>query len=83
MPIVKNKNSDGYLRIVGLQKKYGFSDQVYEFDTPAAAKKYVSDTMRTKSNGKRKGLERYEVELYIAQQFCGAGSRLRKCFFTV
>ena len=56
VPIVKNKNSDGYLRIVGLQKKYGFSDQVYEFDTPAAAKKYVSDTMRTKSNGKRKGL---------------------------
>lgn len=58
VPIVKNKNSDGYLRIVGLQKKYGFSDQVYEFDATEAAKKYVSDTMRTKSklNGQRKGL---------------------------
>ena len=58
VPIVKNKNSDGYLQIVGVQKKYGFSDQVYEFDTPAAAKKYVSDAMamHTKANSPRKGI---------------------------
>ena len=56
VPIVKNKNSDGYLRIVGLQKKYGFSDQVYEFETVESAKKYITDTLRTKSNVQKKGL---------------------------
>lgn len=56
VPLVKNKDSYGYFHIVDLQKKYGFSDQVYEFETVESAKKYITDTLRTKSNVQKKGL---------------------------
>lgn len=56
VPLVKNKNSYGYFHIVDLQKKYGFSDQVYEFETVESAKKYITDTLWTKSNVQKKGL---------------------------
>lgn len=56
VPLVKNKDSYGYFHIVDLQKKYGFSDQVYEFETVESAKKYITDTLWTKSNVQKKGL---------------------------
>lgn len=56
VPLVKNKDSYGYFHIVDLQKKYGFSDRVYEFETVESAKKYITDTLRTKSNVQKKGL---------------------------
>lgn len=56
VPLVKNKDSYGYFHIVDLQKKYGFSDQVYEFETVKSAKKYITDTLLTKSNVQKKGL---------------------------
>lgn len=56
VPLVKNKDSYGYFHIVDLQKKYGFSDQVYEFETVEFAKKYITDTLWTKSNVQKKGL---------------------------
>ena len=53
---MKDKNSNGYFDIVELQKKYGFSDNVCEFKNMEEAKKYITDTQRTKSNVQRKGL---------------------------
>lgn len=56
VPLVKNKDSNGYIRIVALQKKYGFSDQVYEFESIESAKKYIKDTLQVKSRVQKKGL---------------------------
>lgn len=56
IPLLKDKNSKGYFDIVKLQKKYGFSDNVCEFKNVEEAKKYITDTQRTKSNVQRKGL---------------------------
>lgn len=56
IPLVKEKNSRGYFEIVNLQKKYGFSDRVCEFEDITSAKKYISDVQRTNTNSQRKGL---------------------------
>lgn len=56
IPLVKEKNSRGYFEIVNLQKKYGFSDRVCEFEDIMSAKKYISDVQRTNTNSQRKGL---------------------------
>lgn len=56
IPLVKEKNSSGYSDIVKLQKKYGFSDRVCEFNDITLAKKYISDVQRTNTNSQRKGL---------------------------
>ena len=56
IPLVKEKNSRGYSDIVNLQKKYGFSDRVCEFEDITSAKKYISDVQRTNTNSQRKGL---------------------------
>ena len=56
IPLVKDKNSNGYLNIVKLQQKYGFSDQVCEFENIESAKEYIMDTQRTKHKAQEKGL---------------------------
>lgn len=56
IPLVKEKNSSGYSDIVELQKKYGFSDRVCEFNDITLAKKYISDVQRANTNSQRKGL---------------------------
>lgn len=56
IPLVKEKNSRGYFEIVNLQKKYGFSDRVCEFEDIMSAKKYISDVQRANTNRQRKGL---------------------------
>lgn len=55
IPIVQEKNQDGFLQIVELQNKYGFSDKVVEFGNIQDARKYVLDSHNRKvSNNQRK-----------------------------
>ena len=55
IPIVQEKNRDGFLQIVELQNKYGFSDKVVEFGNIQDARKYVLDSQNRKvSSNQRK-----------------------------
>lgn len=55
IPIIQEKNQDGFLQIVELQNKYGFSDKVVEFGNIQDARKYVLDSQNRKvSSNQRK-----------------------------
>lgn len=50
IPLVSEKTSDGYKKIVEFQKKYGFSDHVYAFNEWDAAKSYIDHDDRNADN---------------------------------
>ena len=54
IPIVQEKNQAGYLKILDLQKKYGFSDKVIEFDDIKDAKKVIFDSQKYKDSNKQR-----------------------------
>ena len=55
IPIIQEKNQEGFLQIVELQNKYGFSDKVVEFGNIQDARKYVLDSQNRKvSSNQRK-----------------------------
>lgn len=47
IPLVEKKNNDGYEELVRIQKKYGFSDKVLEFDSVDNARKQTNYTTKT------------------------------------
>lgn len=54
VPLVKEKNTDGYKDIVKLQKRYGFSDNICEFDNLENAHLYTDDIRKKESSRQRK-----------------------------
>lgn len=43
IPLVKDKNNDGYEQLMKIQNKYGFSDHVLEFDNIESAHSYIEE----------------------------------------
>lgn len=54
VPLVKEKNVGGYMDIVKLQKKYGFSDNVIEFENLENAHQYMDDMKKKELSKQRK-----------------------------
>ena len=53
IPLVKKKNKEGYGTLVSIMNKYGFNDEVEEFDTLNDAKKYKDETDKETVRGRR------------------------------
>lgn len=53
VPLVKERNSGGYMKLAALQKKYGFSDSVIEFKNLEDAYNYINENVEKKEPNKQ------------------------------
>ena len=53
IPVVKEKNIDGYRTIVNIQKEYGFSDRVITFDRVSDYKSYINNEQSNRETKKK------------------------------
>ena len=56
LPLVKKRNSDGFLKLSGIMEKYGFTEEVREFENLDDARKYCEEEKENKRRTKEKTL---------------------------